>query len=137
MLMAPKIYTVDPWPGSRANDFGILRLKELLVGLYHDYKIISGIKDQIISRIPKFQAEKDRHNAALSVLSRRRSSLKKSFKAGSIPQKDYMRELNMIKTGIQEETMLLRKNFQKIFSPMLSDCVHCNNLMQAIENLPL
>jgi hypothetical protein len=45
--------------------------------------------------------------------------------------------LNMIKTGIQEETMLLRKNFQKIFSPMLSDCVHCNNLMQAIENLPL
>lgn len=137
MLMAPKIYTVDPWPGSRANDFGILRLKELLVGLYHDYKIILGIKDQIISRIPEFQEEKDRHNAALSELSRRRSSLKKSFKAGSIPQKDYMRELNVIKTGIHEETMLLRKNFQKIFSPMLSDCVHCNNLMQAIENLPL
>ena len=137
MLMAPKIYTVDPFTGSRLNDYGVLRLKELLVGLYHDYKIISGIKDQIISRNPEFQAEKDRHNSALSELSRRRLSLKKSFKAGSISQKDYMRELNVIKTGIQEETMLLRKNFHKIFSPMLSDCVHCDNLMQAIENLPL
>ena len=58
MLMAPKIYTVDPWDGSRLNDYGILRVKELLAGLYHDYKIITSHLEQIRNLLPEFSCAK-------------------------------------------------------------------------------
>lgn len=135
MLMAPKIYTVDPRTGSSANDFAILRLKELLIGIYHDYKIISDAKEQVIALIPTFRSAKERCDTAISGLHKRRAFFKKSFKTGSISQQEYMQELDIIRTVVQEEKETLRKNFLDIFSPILSDCVHCDNLMQSIENL--
>ena len=60
MLMAPKIYTVEPWNGSNLNDYGVLRAKELLAGLYHDYKIITGNLEQIRILLPKFTSAKER-----------------------------------------------------------------------------
>ena len=54
MLMAPKIYTVEPWNGSNLNEYGVLRVKELLAGLYHDYKIITSHLEQILNLLPEF-----------------------------------------------------------------------------------
>jgi hypothetical protein len=135
MLMAPKIYTVEPWDGSNLNDYGILRVKELLAGLYHDYKIITGNLEQIRILLPKFTSAKERCSQSISQLTKRKASLKKSFKAGGLTQHEYMGELENIKSSIQEEEMLLSKTFKEIFSPILSECEHCNNLMEAIETL--
>ena len=57
------------------------------------------------------------------------------FKAGRLSQKQYMKELADIKSAIQEEERILYGNFKEIFSPLLSECVHCNNLMESIETL--
>jgi hypothetical protein len=135
MLMAPKIYTVEPWNGSNLNDYGVLRAKELLAGLYHDYKIITGNLEQIRILLPKFTSAKERCSQSISQLTKRKASLKKSFKAGGLTQHEYMGELENIKSSIQEEEMLLSKTFKEIFSPILSECEHCNNLMEAIETL--
>jgi hypothetical protein len=135
MLMAPKIYTVEPWDGSNLNDYGVLRAKELLAGLYHDYKIITGNLEQIRILLPKFTSAKERCSQSISQLTKRKASLKKSFKAGGLTQHEYMGELENIKSSIQEEEMLLSKTFKEIFSPILSECEHCNNLMEAIETL--
>ena len=135
MLMAPKIYTVEPWDGSNLNDFGVLRVKELLAGLYHDYKIITGNLEQIRILFPEFTSAKERCSQSISQLTKRKASLKKSFKAGGLTQHEYMGELENIKSSIQEEEMLLSKTFKEIFSPILSECEHCNNLMEAIETL--
>ena len=135
MLMAPKIYTVEPWNGSNLNDYGVLRAKELLAGLYHDYKIITGNLEQIRILLPKFTSAKERCSQSISQLTKRKASLKKSFKVGGLTQHEYMGELENIKSSIQEEEMLLSKTFKEIFSPILSECEHCNNLMEAIETL--
>lgn len=135
MLMAPKIYTVEPWDGSNLNDYGVLRAKELLAGLYHDYKIITANLEQIRIQLPKFTSAKERCRQSISQLTKRKASLKKSFKAGGLTQHEYMGELENIKSSIQEEEMLLSKTFKEIFSPILSECEHCNNLMEAIETL--
>ena len=135
MLMAPKIYTVEPWDGSNLNDYGVLRVKELLAGLYNDYKIITDNLEQIRILLPKFTSAKERCSQSISQLTKRKASLKKSFKAGGLTQHEYMGELENIKSSIQEEEMLLSKTFKEIFSPILSECEHCNNLMEAIETL--
>jgi hypothetical protein len=46
-----------------------------------------------------------------------------------------MQELADIKSAMQEEERILYGNFKEIFSPILSECVHCNNLMESIETL--
>ena len=135
MLMAPKIYTVEPWNGSNLNDYGVLRAKELLAGLYHDYKIITNNLEQIRDLLPGFASAKEKCRQSISQLRKRKASLKKSFKAGGLTQHEYMGELEKIKSSIQEEEMLLSKTFKEIFSPILSECEHCNNLMEAIETL--
>lgn len=135
MLMVPKIYTVDPWDGSRLNDYGILRVKELLAGLYHDYKIITSHLEQIRNLLPEFSCAKEKYRESILQMTKRKHSLKKSFKAGGLSQKQYMQELADIKSAIQEEERILYGNFKGIFSPILSECVHCNNLMESIETL--
>lgn len=135
MLMAPKIYTIDPWDGSRLNDYGILRVKELLAGLYHDYKIITSHLEQIRNLLPEFSFAKEKYRESILQMTKRKHSLKKSFKAGGLSQKQYMQELADIKSAIQEEERILYGNFKKIFSPIVSECVHCNNLMESIETL--
>lgn len=135
MLMAPKIYTVDPWDGSRLNDYGILRVKELLAGLYHDYKIITSHLEQIRNLLPEFSCAKEKYRESILQMTKRKHSLKKSFKAGGLSQKQYMQELADIKSAMQEEERILYGNFKEIFSPILSECVHCNNLMESIETL--
>ena len=135
MLMAPKIYTIDPWDGSRLNDYGILRVKELLAGLYHDYKIITSHLEQIRNLLPEFSCAKEKYRESILQMTKRKHSLKKSFKAGGLSQKQYMQELADIKSAIQEEERILYGNFKEIFSPLLSECVHCNNLMESIETL--
>lgn len=135
MLMAPKIYTIDPWDGSRLNDYGILRVKELLAGLYHDYKIITSHLEQIRNLLPEFSCAKEKYRESILQMTKRKHSLKKSFKAGRLSQKQYMQELADIKSAMQEEERILYGNFKGIFSPILSECVHCNNLMESIETL--
>ena len=46
-----------------------------------------------------------------------------------------MQELADIKSAMQEEERILCSSFREIFSPILSECVHCNNLMESIETL--
>lgn len=135
MLMAPKIYTVEPWDGSNLNDYGILRVKELLAGLYHDYKIIASNLEQIRILFPEFTSAKERYIQSISQLRTRRASLKKSFKAGGLSQQEYMREIGNIKSAMLEEEATLSRDFLEIFYPILSDCEHCNNLMEAVETL--
>ena len=135
MLMAPKIYTIDPWEGSSLNDYGILRVKELLAGLYHDYKIITSHLEQIRNLLPEFSCAKENCRESILQMTKRKHSLKKSFKAGGLSQKQYMQELADIKSAMQEEERILYSNFMEIFSPILSECVHCNNLMESIETL--
>ena len=135
MLMAPKIYTVEPWNGSNLNEYGILRVKELLAGLYHDYKIITGNLEQIRNLLPKFTSARERCRQSISQLAKRKASLKKSLKAGGLSQQEYMHELEGIKSAIEEEEIAISKTFQEIFSPVLSECNHCDNLMEAVETL--
>ena len=71
MLMAPKIYTVEPWDGSNLNDYAVLRVKELLAGLYHDYKIITGNLEQIRNLLPEFTSAKERYRQSISQLTKR------------------------------------------------------------------
>ena len=133
MLMAPKIYTVDPFTGSRLNEYGVLRLKELLAGLYHDYRIIRDNEDKIAGLLPEFISARYKYRQEISRQQKRKASLKKSFKDGQLSQKEYMQEVAKIKTCLHDEKVNLDRKFKEIFTPILSECVHCDNLMEAVE----
>ena len=135
MMMAPKIYTEEPWKGARLNEYGVQRVKELLVGLYHDYRIITSRKEQLCALLPEFVPERRRYSYEMHQKDIRTASLKESFKAGEISQQEYMLELRRTREWEQEEATRLDRRFQDIFGALLSDCVNCDNLMDIIENL--
>ena len=134
MLMAPVTYTTGA--GTRvANDRCVLRLKQLMVGLYHDYRIIMAAKEQIKGLLPEFLGAKEECNRAVETLNTKKRGLKKDFKEGRLSQKSYMGLLSDIKNQIADKERSLNVSFSNIFSPVLSECTHCDNLAGAIETL--
>lgn len=134
MLMAPIIYTTDLHSGI-ANDHCVIRLKQLIIGLYHDYKIILNNLEGIRSLLPKYLSAKDEWNSSLTSINMRKAELKKMFKQGELSQQAYMsirKELNSISN---QQHCSLKSTFNEIFDHILSECSNCNNLMEAIESL--
>ena len=135
MLMAPVTYTTEA--GTRiANDRCAMRLKQLMVGLYHDYRIIMTNMQQIKGLIPEFLKAKEECNRAVETLNIKKRCLKKDFKEGRLSQKSYMEQLSDLKNQIVEQEQALNVSFSNIFCPVLSECTHCDNLVGVILTLP-
>lgn len=134
MLMAPVTYTTGA--GTRiANDRCAMRLKQLMVGLYHDYRIIMTNMQQIKGLIPEFLKAKEECNRAVEALNIKKRCLKKDFKEGRLSQKSYMEQLSDLKNQIVEQEQALNVAFGNLFSPVLSECTHCDNLVGVIQTL--
>ena len=134
MLMAPVTYTTGA--GTRiANDRCAMRLKQLIVGLYHDYRIIMTNMQQIKGLIPEFLKAKEECNRAVEALNIKKRCLKKDFKEGRLSQKSYMVQLSDLKNQIADQERALNVSFSNIFSPVLSECTHCDNLVGVIQTL--
>ena len=134
MLMAPVTYTTGA--GTRiANDRCAMRLKQLMVGLYHDYRIIITNKQQIKGLLPEFLGAKEEYNRAVEALNIKKKELKKDFKEGRLSQKSYMEQLSDLKNQIIEQEQALNVAFGNLFSPVLSECTHCDNLVGVIQTL--
>ena len=134
MLMAPVIYTTEIGT-CEANDYCIMRLKQLVAGLYHDYQIIMAAKEQIKGLLPEFLGAKEECNRAVETLITKKRDLKKDFKEGRLSQKSYMVQLSDLKNQIADQERALNVSFSNIFSPVLSECTHCDNLVGVIETL--
>ena len=134
MLMAPVTYTSDT-ATCEANDYGIRRLKELMVGLYHDYQIISSSRERIKGVLPEFISAKEECKRTVSDLNGKKRYLKNDFKQGRLSQKSYMEQLNDIKKQVYAHQHALAETFGKIFKQELSGCSHCDDLIGAIESL--
>ena len=134
MLMAPVTYTTGA--GTRvANVRCVLRLKQLMVGLYHDYRIIMTNMQQIKGLLPEFLGAKEECNRAVEALNIKKRCLKKDFKEGRLSQKSYMEQLSDLKNQIVEQEQALNVSFSNLFSPVLSECTHCDNLVGVIQTL--
>ena len=134
MLMAPIIYTTDLYSGI-ANDNCVMRLKQLMIGLYHDYKIILNNLEEIKSLLPKYLNAKDEWRSSVASINMRKAELKKMFKEGELSQQAYMGRRRVMNSIGAQQHCSLKSAFNEIFGHMLSECTHCNNLMEAIENL--
>lgn len=134
MLMAPVTYTTET--GTRkANDYGIMRLRELMVGLYHDYQIISGSRERIKGLLPEYLSAKEDCKRKIADLNIKKRDLKKNFREGRLPQKSYMEQLSGIKDEMFAHHRALTETFAKVFNQVLSECSHCDNLIGTIESL--
>lgn len=134
MLMAPVTYTTGA--GTRiANDRCAMRLKQLIVGLYHDYRIIMTNMQQIKGLLPEFLGAKEEYNRVVEALNIKKRDLKKDFKEGRLSQKSYMEQLSELKNQIVEQEQALNVSFSNIFNPVLSECTHCDNLVGVIQTL--
>ena len=132
--MAPVTYTSDT-ATREANDYGIRRLKELMVGLYHDYQIISGSRERIKGLLPEYLSAKEDCKLKIADLNIKKRDLKKNFREGRLPQKSYMEQLSDLKNQIVEQEQALNVAFGNLFSPVLSECTHCDNLVGVIQTL--
>jgi hypothetical protein len=134
MLMAPVTYTTGA--GTRiANDRCAMRLKQLMVGLYHDYRIIMTNMQQIKGLLPEFLGAKEEYNRVVEALNIKKRDLKKDFKEGRLSQKSYMEQLRGIKDEMFAHQQALTETFAKVFNQVLSECSHCDNLIGTIESL--
>jgi hypothetical protein len=134
MLMAPVTYTTGA--GTRiANDRCAMRLKQLMVGLYHDYRIIMTNMQQIKGLLPEFLGAKEEYNRVVEALNIKKKDLKKDFKEGRLSQKSYMEQLSDLKNQIIEQGQALNVSFSNIFNPVLSECTYCDNLVGVIQTL--
>lgn len=134
MLMAPMIYTTEI--GTQvANDYCMTRLRELMEGLYHDYQVILNNREEIRNLLPVFLSTKDECNCVIADLNTQKRSIKKDFLEGRLSQKSYMKQLNDLKDQIYNQQQAINEAFFKIFSPILSECLHCDNIIGAIETL--
>ena len=134
MLMAPVTYTTGA--GTRiANERCAMRLKQLMVGLYHDYRIIMTNMQQIKGLLPEFLGAKEEYNRVVEALNIKKRDLKKDFKEGRLFQKSYMEQLSELKNQIVEQKQALNVAFGNLFSPVLSECTHCDNLVGVIQTL--
>lgn len=134
MLMAPIIYTTDLYSGI-ANDNCVMRLKQLIIGLYHDYKTILNNLEVIRSLLPKYLNAKDEWKSSVASINMRKGELKKMFKEGELSQKAYIARRRVMNSISFQQYCSLKSSFDEIFGHMLSECTHCNNLMETIENL--
>lgn len=134
MLMAPVTYTPDT-ATCEANDYGIRRLKELMVGLYHDYQIISGSRERIKGLLAEYLSAKEDCKLKIDDFNIKKGDLKKVFKEGRLPQKSYMEQLRGIKDEMFAHQRALTETFVKVFNQVLSECSHCDNLIGTIESL--
>ena len=134
MLMAPVTYTTGA--GTRiANDRCAIRLKQLMVGLYHDYRIIMTNMQQIKGLLPEFLGAKEEYNRVVEALNIKKKDLKKDFKEGRLSQKSYMEQLSELKNQIVEQEQALNVSFSNIFCPILSECTYCDNIIEVIQTL--
>ena len=134
MLMAPVTYTTGA--GTRiANDRCAMKLKQLMVGLYHDYRIIMTNMQQIKGLLPEFLEAKEECNRVVEALNIKKKDLKKDFKEGRLSQKSYMEQLSDLKNQIVEQGQALNVSFSNIFNSVLSECTHCDNLVGVIQTL--
>ena len=134
MLMAPTIYTTDLHSGV-ANDNCVMRLKQLMIGLYHDYKIIQNNLEEIRSLLPKYLSAKEEWISSSVSINMRRAELKKMFKEGKLSQQAYMSRRRVMNSIGCQQYCSLRSAFTDVFGHILSECSHCDNLMGAIESL--
>lgn len=117
MLMAPVTYTTET--GTRkANDYGIMRLRERIKGL-----------------LPEYLSAKEDCKRKIADLNIKKRDLKKDFKEGRLPQKSYMEQLSGIKDEMFAHQRALTETFAKVFNQILSECSHCDNLIGTIESL--
>lgn len=117
MLMAPVTYTTET--GTRkANDYGIMRLRERIKGL-----------------LPEYLSAKEDCKLKIADLNIKKRDLKKDFKEGRLPQKSYMEQLSGIKDEMFAHQRALTETFAKVFNQILSECSHCDNLIGTIESL--
>lgn len=134
MLMQPASYIQE---GSKylANERGISRVQELMIGLVQDYQVIQKNKNKILNRLPQYKEYQSIHEDTLEVLSQEKISAKSLFKQGLISQRDYMAILN----GIRKREFIcrneLRSAFHNIFDDILSECTHSENLEEIISGL--
>ena len=134
MLMAPVTYTTVA--GTRiANDRCAMKLKQLMVGLYHDYRIIMTNMQQIKGLLPEFLEAKEECNRVVEALNIKKKDLKKDFKEGRLSQKSCMEQLSDLKNQIVEQGQALNVSFSNIFNSVLSECTHCDNLVGVIQTL--
>lgn len=132
MLMQPASYVQE---GSKhlANERGICRIQELMIGLAQDYQIIQRNKNTILNRLPHYKDIISIHEDTLDDLSQEKASAKRQFKQGVISQGDYMAILN----GIRKREFVckneLRSAFHNIFDDILSQCTHSENLEEIIS----
>ena len=112
-----------------------MRLKQLMVGLYHDYRIIMTNMQQIKGLLPEFLGAKEEYNRVVEALNIKKRDLKKDFKEGRLSQKSYMEQLSDLKNQIVEQGQALNVSFSNIFNPVLSECAHCDNLVGVIQTL--
>ena len=134
MLMQPASYIQE---GSKhlANERGISRIQELMIGLAQDYQIIQRNKNKILNRLPQYKEYQSIHEDTLEELSQEKISAKSLFKQGQISQRDYMSILD----GIRKKEFVckneLRSSFHNTFDDILSPCTHSENLEEIISGL--
>lgn len=134
-LMAPMLYTHEPCKGSSANERGIARVYEMLVGLYHDYQIISDSEQEIKRLAPQYHKLRQDFHQSMEHLLYEKVETKRVFKEGRLDQHTYMSIVSDIRNRSYSLRTQHEKDSKRVFSGILDNCKSCDDLIGAIESI--
>jgi hypothetical protein len=134
MLMQPSTYTQGDSPYI-ANERAVSRIQALMIGLAQDYIIVQRNKNKILNRLPQYRDALFVHEDTLADLSQEKISARRQLRQGLISQSDYIRILDGIRTREFVCQHELKSQFHKIFDDILSECTHCDNLIEIVLGL--
>lgn len=136
MYMCPKIYTQRNVKGSPASHYGVMRLKNLIVDLYHDNLCVSENMDQIKDCLIEYNHHVESINNRLEALEEEMIATRKANREGKYTQDEYRKLRRRYHSERSQANYQKYQAFEKYFASVIPLFCDSEKLYDLIEYEP-
>lgn len=136
MYMCPKIYTRKNVKGSPASHYGVMRLKNLIVDLYHDNLRVSENLDQIKDCLIEYNHHVESINNRLEALEEEMIATRKANREGKYTQDEYWKLRRSYHSERSQANYQKYQAFEKYFASVIPLFCDREKLYDLIEYEP-
>lgn len=135
MYQCPKIYTRKNVSGSPANQYAVMRIKDIILDLYYDNLCVQENKDQIKDCLVQYNQHLDSLGSRIEPLEDEKMAIRKAHREGKYTQEEYRSKMRDFYARLAEAKDLKRKAFDKYFASLTPLFRDSEKLYEVLEYL--
>lgn len=135
MYMCPRIYTRKNVSGSPANQYAVMRIKDIILDLYFDNLCVEENMDQIKDCLVKYNQHLDSIGARIESLEDERRAIRKAHREGESTQEEYKSNLHDFYARLAKAKEHKRRAFDEYFASVKPLFRDSENLYEILEDL--